>query len=152
MKSSIPSSMTGLLALMAALSSAAYAQSSPSSDIRESNDPDRALQVERKAEAISGRGVESSGKSGEEATDDRQQSTPSDEFYGSKKERSPADSGEAEGSSGQEHDVMPSSPAPESSGGSGAEGAEESGSSGGGAYQEGEMRESSPPDASDPYY
>ena len=157
MKRSTASSTTCLIALMTALSGAAYAQSSPTDDIRESNDPERAAEVERKAEAISGQTYGGSGESEEERSEGRQPSMPSDEMYAPGEERSSGASGESEGGSGEREEAMPSpySPSsPEGSGGSGTQEMEEGSSeesSGGGADQ-GETRDSGPADMTDPYY
>ena len=157
MKRSIRSSIICLITLMAALSGVAYAQSSPTDDIRESNDPDRAAEVERKAEAISGRTFGGSGESEEERYEGRRPSMPSDEVYGPGEDRSSGASGESEGSSGEYEEVMPSPYSPSSPEGSGSSGSEEmdedgsEGSSGGDAYG-GETRDSGPPDTKDPYY
>lgn len=157
MKRSVASLTVCLMALMSALAGAAYAQSAPVSDIRESNDPDRAAEVERKAEALSGQTFGGSGKADEERSESPQPAMPSDEFYGPGEGRTSKGAAESEGGSGEPEEVVPSpfSPSsPESSGGSGAEemgkGSSE-GSGEGGAY-EGEMRDSGPADMSDPYY
>lgn len=154
MKPNTASSTACLIALMTALSGAAYAQSSPTDDIRESNDPERAAEVERKAEAISGQTFGGSGESEEERSEGRPPSMPSDEFYGPGEERSSGESGESEGSSGEREETVPSPYSPEGSGGSGTEEMDEGsseGSSGGGTY-EGETRDSGPADMFDPYY
>jgi hypothetical protein len=157
MKRSIASSSACLITLITALSGAAYAQSSPTDDIRESNDPDRAAEVERKAEAISGQTFGGSGESEEERSESRQPAMPSDEFYGPGEDRSSGESGESEGSSVEQEEVSPKpySPySPESSGGSGTDdmgkGSTEEGSAGG--THEGDIRDSGPADRSDPYY
>lgn len=107
MKRSIVSSSACLITLMTALSGAACAQSSPADDIRESNDPDRAAEVERKAEAISGQSSGGSGESEEERSESRQPAMPSDEFYGPGEERSSGESGESEGGSEEQEEVSP---------------------------------------------
>lgn len=62
MKRRIATSMNPLFVLLMILAASTNAQGLPSDDVRESNDPDRAAEVERKAEAISGRSLEGSGK------------------------------------------------------------------------------------------
>ena len=52
MKRGIAFPITPVFALLMVLAGTSHAQRSPSDDIRESNDPDRAAEVERKAEAI----------------------------------------------------------------------------------------------------
>jgi hypothetical protein len=157
MKLSTPSSAACLIVLMAALTGTAYAQSSPADDIRESNDPARAAEVERKAEAISGQTYGGSGTREEERSEERQPSMPSDEFYGPGEDRSSGESGESEGSSGQWEEGVPSPYSPSSPEGAGDSGTEEmdEGSSGGsseGGTDRGKVRDSGPPDMSDPYY
>ena len=153
MKRTISPFIASVFALFIALAGGAYAQSSPSDDIRESNDPYRAAEVERKAEAISGRSLGSYGETGEDAAGDRRRPMPSDEFYAPGQERSSGESGdsdgESEGGSGEHEDVFPSPSSPESSGGSSVE---ESGEGGYGGTDEGETGDSSQPDMGDPYY
>jgi len=107
MKRCITSPVISLLALLMVLSCTAHAQRSPSDDVRESRDPDRAAEVERKAEAISGRSVESSGESSE-----------AEESYAPGEERGEGESGGTQGSSESRDEVQP---VPESSGDSGSE-------------------------------
>jgi hypothetical protein len=147
MKRTIASLSASFFALFIALAGGAFAQSSPSDDIRESNDPDRAAEVERKAEAISGRSLGGSGESGDETSGEQPRSMPSDDFYAPGEERSAGESGDSEGDSGEPDEILPSPSAPESSGDSGE--ADESGYGGTG---EGETRDSGPPDIGDPYY
>lgn len=135
MKRTMASPIASFLAIVIALTGTVYAQSSPSNDIRESNDPDRAAEVERKARAISGQSFGGSGNSDEPA-EDRQPSMPSDDLYGPSEERSEGESGESEGGSGLE--------TPE-------EGYGEGDGDGSGA-SDGKMRDSSPPYIGDPYY
>ena len=130
MKRCITSPLVSLFALLMVLSSTAHAQRSPSDDVRESHDPDRAAEVERKAEAISGRSVDSSGESGEKA----ESNAPGEE-------RSEGESEGAKGASESRDEVQP---APESSGDSGGKA----------PYRESEENTNPrlPLDLGDPYY
>jgi len=118
MKRSIASSVTSLFALLIVLAGTVHAQRSPSDGIRESNDPDRAAEVELKAEAISGRRIEGSGESGEEASETTEPGTTPSEARTLGEER-----GEGESGGTQESDKPPSQvqPLPESSGESDSE-------------------------------
>ena len=118
MKRGIASSMTSLFALLMVLTGTAYAQRSPSDDVRESNDPDRAAEVERKAEAISGRSLEGSGESGEEASETAEPGTLPAESLTPGEERSEGESGGTQESNEPKDEAQP---LPESSGGSGKE-------------------------------
>jgi hypothetical protein len=106
MKRGITSPVISLLALLMVLSCTAHAQRSPSDDVRESHDPGRAAEVERKAEAISGNSVDSSGESGK-----------AEESYAPAEERGEGESGGAQGGSESRDEVQP---VPESSGDSGS--------------------------------
>ena len=157
MKLSTPIFAACLIVLVTALTGSAYAQSSPTEDIRESNDPARAAEVERKAEAISGQTYGGSGAREEERSEERQPPMPSDEFYGSGEDRSSEESGESGGSSGEWEEGVPSPHSPSSPAGAGSSGTEEmdEGSSEGsseGGTDKGKIRDSGPPDMSDPYY
>jgi hypothetical protein len=109
MKRSIASSITPLFALLTVLAGNAYAQRSPSDDVRESNDPDRAAEVERKAEAISGRSLEGSGESGKDTSEATEPDAASAE------DRGEGESGGTQESSELQNEAWP---LPESSGGS----------------------------------
>ena len=65
MKRCVTTPVISLFALLMVMSCTAHAQRSPLDGVRESRDPGRAAEVERKAEAISGRRVDSLGESGE---------------------------------------------------------------------------------------
>ena len=143
MKRSIASSITPLFALLMVLSGTVYAQRSPSDDVRESNDPDRAAEVERKAEAISGRSLEGSGESGEEASDDTELGVKPAESRTPGEERSEGESGGTQESSEPQNEVRP---LPESSGDSGGEAPY------GGGAKEGETNKSSPAGKEDTYH
>ena len=143
MNRSIASSITPLFALLMVLAGSAYAQRSPSDDIRESNDPDRAAEVERKAEAISGRRIEGSGESGEEASETTEPGATPSGSRTSGEERSEGESGVS-----QESDEPPSrvQPLPDSSGESGSEAPY------GGAGNEGKTNKRSPADTGDTFH
>ena len=143
MKRSIASSITPLFALLMVLSSTAYAQRSPSDDVRESNDPDRAAEVERKAEAISGRSLEGSGESGEEASDAIELGVKPAQSRTLGEERSEGESGGTQDSSEPQNEVRP---LPESSGDSSREAPY------GGEGKEGETNKSSPASKEDSYH
>ena len=143
MKRSIASSITPLFVLLMVLAGTAYAQRSPSDDIRESNDPDRAAEVERKAEAISGQRIEGSGESGEEASETTESGATPSEPRTPGEERSEGESGGT-----QESDKPPSQvrPLPESSGESGSEAPY------GGGGNEGKTNKRTPADTGDTYH
>jgi hypothetical protein len=143
MKRSIAFSITPFFALLMVLSGTAYAQRSPSDDIRESNDPDRAAEVERKAEAISGQRIEGSGESGEESSETTETDAAPSKSRTPREARSEGESGGA-----QETDKPPSQvqPLPESSGESGSEAPY------GGGGNEGKTNKRSPADTGDAYH
>ena len=118
MKRGIASSITPIFALLVVLAGTANAQRSPSDDVRESNDPDRAAEVERKAEAISGRSLEGSGESGEEASETTEPETMPAESLTPGEERSEGESGGTQESNEPQDEAQP---VPENSGGSGSE-------------------------------
>lgn len=143
MKRRIAPTITPLFVLLMALTGTAYAQRSPSDDVRESNDPDRAAEVERKAEAISGRSLEGSGESGEEASEANEPLTKPAESRTPEEERSEGESGGTQESSEPPDQVQP---LPESSGESGGEAPY------GGQGSEGKTNKSSPADTGDAYH
>jgi hypothetical protein len=143
MKRSIASSITPLFVLLMVLSGTAYAQRSPADDVRESNDPDRAAEVERKAEAISGRSLEGSGESGKDASDDTEPSVKPAESRTPGEERSEGESGGTQESSEPQNEVRP---LPESSGDSSNEAPYR------GVGKEGETNKSSPAGKEDTYH
>jgi hypothetical protein len=143
MKRSIASSITPLFVLLMVFSGIAYAQRSPSNDVRESNDPNRAAEVERKAEAISGRSLEGSGESGKDASDNTEPSVKPAESRTLGEERSEGESGGTQGSGEPQNQVRP---LPESSGDSRSEAPY------GGVGKEGETNKSSPAGKEDTYH
>ena len=143
MKRSIASSITPLFVLLMVLSGTAYAQRSPADDVRESNDPDRAAEVERKAEAISGRSLEGSGESGEEASDATELGVKPAQSRTPGEERSEGESGGTQDSSEPQNEVRP---LPESSGDSSREAPY------GGEGKEGDTNNSSPAGKEDSYH
>ena len=144
MNRSIASANNYALALsIALLASTAYGQRLPSDDIRESNDPDRAAEVERKAEAISGRSLSSSGESGEEASEKTEPNSTPAESRTPGQERGEGESGGKQESSEPPYEV-PSSP--ETSGASGSEAPREGGDN------ESKTNESSPVGNEDTYH
>ena len=143
MKRSIASSITPLFVLLMVLSGTAYAQRSPADDVRESNYPDRAAEVERKAEAISGRSLEGSGESGEEASDAIELGVKPAQSRTLGEERSEGESGGTQDSSEPQNEVRP---LPESSGDSSREAPY------GGEGKEGETNKSSPAGKEDSYH
>lgn len=140
MKRRIAPTMTPLFVLLTVLTGTAYAQRSPSDEVRESNDPDRAAEVERKAEAISGRSLEGSGESGEDANETL---TKPIEPRTPEEERSEGESGGTQESSELPDQVQP---LPESSGESGSK------APNGGRGNEGKTKQSSPADTGDTYH
>jgi hypothetical protein len=143
MKRSIASSITPLFVLLMVFSGTAYAQRSPSNDVRESNDPNRAAEVERKAESISGRSLEGSGESGKDASDNTEPSVKPAESRTLGEERSEGESGGTQESSEPQNEVRP---LPESSGDSRSEAPY------GGVGKEGETNKSSPAGKEDTYH
>jgi hypothetical protein len=143
MKRRIAPSITPLFVLLMVLAGTAHAQVSPSDDVRESNNPDRAAEVERKAEAISGRSLEGSGESGEEASDAAEPGTKPAESRTPEEERSEGESGGTQDSSEPPEQAQP---LPESSGDSGSEAPY------GGRGYEGKTNKSSPADTGDAYH
>ena len=113
MKRSIASSITPLFALLMVLAGTAHAQRSPSDDVRESNDPGRAAEVERKAEAISGRSLEGSGESGKDALDATEPNSAPLKSRTPGEERGEGKSGGTQESSEPQNEA---SPLPENSG------------------------------------
>ena len=99
MKRGIAFPITPVFALLMVLAGTSHAQRSPSDDIRESNDPDRAAEVERKAEAISGRRLEGSGESGEEASETAEPDTLPEWWWAPEEERGEGESGGTQESS-----------------------------------------------------
>lgn len=143
MKRSITSSITPLFVLLMVLSGTAYAQRAPSDDVRESNDPNRAAEVERKAEAISGRSLEGSGESGEEASDAAEPDVKPSQSRTPGEERSEGESGGTQESSEPQNEVRP---LPEGSGDRSSEAPY------GGVGKEGETYKSSPAGKEDSYH
>jgi hypothetical protein len=136
MKCSETSLVASFLALSLSLGGAAYAQSSPSDDIRESNDPNRAAEVERKAEVISGQSIGGSGESEEEERGVGE-SGKHEEEHEKEGDRDEAEEQHGVGESGEREEAYESDrqEAPESSGGS-----------------EGEEYRRDRPSASEPYF
>ena len=130
MKRCIESPLVPFFALLMVLSSTTHAQRSPSDEVHESHDPDRAAEVERKAEAISGRRVDSAGESGEKAEPDA-----------SGEERRELESEGTKGGGESQDEVQP---LPDSSGDSGGEAPY-------GEFEENTIRRL-PLDLDDPYY
>lgn len=119
MKRRVASSNTFVLALsIAFLASTAYGQRLRSDDIRESNDPARAAEVERKAEAISGRSLSGSGESGEEASEKSGPGSVPAESRMLNQERGEGESGGKQESSEPPYEAQS---LPENSGGSSGE-------------------------------
>jgi hypothetical protein len=143
MKRRIATSITLLFVLLMVLAGSAHAQGSPSDDVRESNDPDRAAEVERKAEAISGRSLEGSGESGGEASEAAEPGTKPAESRTPEEERSEGESG---GSQEGSEPPDQAQPLPESSGDSGSEAPY------GSRGNEGKTNKSSPADTGDTYH
>ena len=148
MKSRTASVIASSFALFLLGTGAVLAQSSPADDIRESNDPARAAEVERKAEAISGRSQGGSGESGRDSTPEREQALPADKAYGAEEREGTDESGASEGGSGDVDEVLPS---PESSGGSGTMSPGE-GESEGGTSDETENDQTGPADDTEVWY
>ena len=143
MKRSIASSITPLFALLMVLSGTAHAQRSPSDGVRESNDPDRASEVQRKAEAISGRRLEGSGDSGKEASEKTESGITPAESRTLGEERGEGESGGTQESSEPQNE---SQPLPERSGDSSKEAPY------GGGGNEGETNKRSPANTGDRYH
>ena len=117
-KRSIASLISSVVALLVALSGTAYAQGLPYDDVHESHDPDRAAEVERKAEAISGQSVGGSGGSADDTSETTEPATMPAESQTPGEARSEGESGGTQQSSEPQ---LNTPPLPENSGEIGGE-------------------------------